>query len=62
MFVAGVGTGGTITGVGEFLGSATRLHIVAVSPRLRRALRWSAGTAPDPGIGAGFVPPVLNRE
>jgi cysteine synthase len=64
VFVAGVGTGGTITGVGEVLkdrDSATR--IVAVEPAGSAVL---SGEPPGPhkiqGIGAGFVPEVLNRE
>jgi cysteine synthase A len=65
VLVAGVGTGGTITGVGEYLrgGCNERLRIVAVEPRGSAVL---SGERPGPhriqGIGAGFVPPVLNRE
>ncbi len=64
VLVAGVGTGGTITGVGEYLKQrAPELHVVAVEPAASAVL---AGGAPGPhriqGIGAGFVPAILNRE
>jgi cysteine synthase len=64
VLVAGVGTGGTITGVGEYLRARNpKLHIVAVEPRSSAVLSGErAGPHRLQGIGAGFVPPVLNRE
>ncbi len=64
VLVAGVGTGGTITGVGEYLRKRnSKLRVVAVEPQGSAVL---SGGPPGPhriqGIGAGFVPPVLNRE
>ncbi len=64
IFVAGVGTGGTITGVGEFLKEKKAdVKIVAVEPALSPFLsKGEAGAHGIQGIGAGFVPAVLNTE
>ena len=64
VFIAGVGTGGTITGVGEYLKQRSpQTYVVAVEPTSSPVL---SGGRPGPhriqGIGAGFVPSVLNRE
>ncbi len=62
IFVAGIGTGGTITGVGEVLKARyPALRIVAVEPDASPVLSGGAkGPHPIQGIGAGFVPDILN--
>jgi cysteine synthase A len=65
VLVAGVGTGGTITGVGEHLREHVNptLRVVAVEPQGSAVLSGErAGPHRIQGIGAGFVPPVLNRD
>lgn len=63
VFVSGVGTGGTITGVSEVLKERTKLHTVAVEPEASPVI---SGGAPGPhkiqGIGAGFIPKNLNTD
>ena len=64
VFVAGIGTGGTITGTGEFLKSKkSNIKIIGVEPEKSPVLtKGVSGPHGIQGIGAGFVPTVLNRE
>ncbi len=63
-FVAGVGSGGSLTGVGEVLKEAlATVRVIAVEPAGSPVLSGGrAGFSYIEGIGAGFVPPILNRE
>ena len=63
IFVAGAGTGGTVTGVGEYLKSKKDVEIIAVEPATSAVLSGRpAGSHGLQGIGAGFVPEVLNTK
>jgi len=64
IFVAGIGTGGTITGVAQYLKSQNQnIQIVGVEPASSPVLtKGTSGAHGIQGIGAGFVPSILNRE
>ena len=63
LFVAGVGTGGTITGVGRYLKERRNVQVIAVEPKSSPLLsEGKAGSHGIQGIGANFVPAVLDRS
>jgi len=64
VFIAGVGTGGTVTGTGEFLKEQNpKIHVVALEPEDSPVLsEGKAGAHKIQGIGAGFVPAILNTK
>ncbi len=64
IFIAGVGTGGSITGVGEYLKAKNpKIQIIAIEPASSPVLsKGTAGAHKIQGIGAGFVPKVLNTK
>ncbi len=64
VFIAGVGTGGTVTGTGEYLKSKKpEVKVIAVEPETSPVLsKGTAGAHKIQGIGAGFVPDVLNTK